>query len=56
MHKFDLDADGSISFYEFVRMLCCKPWGLLLPEAPRCSRCYPYPYTPTVITSSCVAL
>lgn len=31
MRRFDLDRDGSISFYEFLRMLCCKPWGQLLP-------------------------
>jgi len=35
MKMFDLDLDGTISFWEFLRMLLAKPWSQLLPPQAR---------------------
>ena len=35
MVRFDVDKSGTISFDEFLQMLCCPPWRGLMPKEMR---------------------
>jgi len=35
MTRFDTDLNGTISFDEFLQMLCCAPWRAMLPPGIR---------------------